>query len=71
MVPPFKEWELPLAIRRVRKKLERLPGGDRQMVDILGVILTDGLEQRRCLTTCIPQVSCSTSSPAIANRRRP
>ena len=41
---PFKEWELPLAIRRVRKKLERLPGGDRQMVDILGAILTDGLE---------------------------
>ena len=41
---PFKEWELPLAIRRVRKKLERLPGADRQMVDILGAILTDGLE---------------------------
>ena len=39
---PFKEWELPLAIRRVRRKLEHLPGGDRQMVDILGAILTDG-----------------------------
>ena len=41
---PFKEWELPTAIRRVQRKLERQPGGDRQMVDILGAILTDGLE---------------------------
>ncbi len=29
---------------RVQRKLERQPGGDRQMVDILGAILTDGLE---------------------------
>ncbi len=41
---PFKDRELPLAIRRVRKKLERLPGGDRQVVDILGAISTDGLD---------------------------
>ena len=41
---PFREWDLPAAIRRVQRKLERQPGGDRQMVDILGVILTDGLE---------------------------
>ncbi len=33
-----------VTIRRVRKKLERLPGGDRQVVDILGAILTDGLD---------------------------
>lgn len=39
---PFKDWGLPIAIQRVRKKLERQPGGDRQMVDILGAILTDG-----------------------------
>jgi hypothetical protein len=41
---PFKDWELPPALRRVQRKLERQPGGDRQMVDILGAILTDGLE---------------------------
>ena len=32
---PFREWDLPAAIRRVQRKLERQPGGDRQMVDIL------------------------------------
>ncbi len=32
---PFKEWDLPTAIRRVQRKLERQPGGDRQIVDIL------------------------------------
>ena len=41
---PFKDWDLPISIRRVRRKLERQPGGDRQMVDILSAILTDGLE---------------------------
>jgi hypothetical protein len=41
---PFKGWELPAAIRRVQRKLERQPGGDRQMVDILTAVLTDGLD---------------------------
>ena len=41
---PFKDWELPVAIRRVRRKLERQPGGDRQMVDILSAVLTDGID---------------------------
>ena len=41
---PFKEWELPPALRRVQRKLERQPNGDRQMVDILTAVLTDGLE---------------------------
>lgn len=39
---PFKEWDLPPALRRVQRKLERQPGGDRQMVDILGAVITDG-----------------------------
>ena len=38
---PFKEWDLPASIRRVQNKLEQLPGGDRQMVDILNAVLTD------------------------------
>ncbi|MEL6792391.1 MAG: IS21 family transposase, partial [Pseudomonadota bacterium] len=41
---PFKEWELPPAIRRVQRKLEKQPRGDRQVVDILGAVLTDGLD---------------------------
>lgn len=31
-------------IRRVRRKLERQPGGDRQMVDILSAVLTGGID---------------------------
>ena len=41
---PFKGWEQPPALRRVRRKLERQPGGDRQVVEILGAVLTDGLD---------------------------
>ena len=41
---PFKEWKLPSSLRRVQHKLERQPGGDRQMVDILTAILTDDLD---------------------------
>ena len=41
---PFKEWERPPALRRVHRKLARGPNGDRQMVDILSAVLTDGLD---------------------------
>jgi hypothetical protein len=41
---PFKDWDLPLSMRRVQRKLGRMPNGDRQMVDILGAVLTDGLD---------------------------
>ena len=41
---PFKEWELPPSMRRVQRRLGRVPNGDRQMVDILGAVLTDGLD---------------------------
>ena len=40
---PFKEWVLPGAMERVRRKLRAAPDGDRQMVDILGAVLSDGL----------------------------
>ena len=40
---PFKNWLLPGAIDRVRRKLAAVDDGDRQMVDILGAVLTDGL----------------------------
>ena len=40
---PFKHWVLPAAIERVRRKLRAVPDGDRQMVEILGAVLSDGL----------------------------
>jgi hypothetical protein len=40
---PFKDWLLPGALERVRRKLAKAPRGDRQMVEILSAVLTDGL----------------------------
>jgi transposase len=40
---PFKDWVLPAAIERVRRKLTSADDGNRQMVDILSAVLTDGL----------------------------
>ena len=40
---PFKDWVLPAALDRVRRKLAGCPDGDRQMVEILTAVLGDGL----------------------------
>ncbi len=40
---PFKDWVLPADLERVRRKLATVNGGDRQMVDILAAVLSDGL----------------------------
>jgi Mu transposase-like protein len=40
---PFKDWVLPAAMERVRRKLASVDDGNRQMVDILAAVLTDGL----------------------------
>jgi transposase len=40
---PFKGWVLPGAIERVRRRLAAVADGDRQMVEILGAVLSDGL----------------------------
>ena len=40
---PFKDWALPGALGRVRSRLAGHNDGDRQMVDILAAVLTDGL----------------------------
>ena len=75
---PFKDWVLPAAIERVRRKLASADDGNRQMVDILNAVLTDGLPAveapapRRSPTAFIPPMSCSTSWPAsVILRRRP
>ena len=41
---PFKNWQLPGALGRVRARLGRHDDGDRQMVKILGAVLQDGVE---------------------------
>src|SRR5919199_6430926 len=40
---PFKDWVLPAGLERVRRKLAGSDDGDRQMVQILSAVLTDGL----------------------------
>ena len=40
---PSKDWVLPGAIDRVRRKLAAVQDGDRQMVEILTAVLSDGL----------------------------
>ena len=40
---PFKDWVLPGGLAQVRRKLARVERGDRQMVDILSAVLTEGL----------------------------
>jgi transposase len=40
---PFKDWLLPGAVERVRRRLAAAGDGDRQMVDILAAVLSDGL----------------------------
>ena len=40
---PFKGWVLPAAIEGVRRRLAGVDDGNRQMVDILAAVLSDGL----------------------------
>jgi transposase len=40
---PFKDWVLPAAMERVRRRLAGVDDGNRQMVDILTAVITDGL----------------------------
>jgi transposase len=40
---PFKDWVLPAAMERIRRKLAGADDGNRQMVNILTAVLTDGL----------------------------
>jgi transposase len=40
---PFKDWVLPAAMEKIRRKLTGSTDGDRQMVKILAAVLEDGL----------------------------
>src|SRR4029453_10435079 len=54
---PFKDWVLPAAMERVRRKLTGVDDGNRQMVDLLNAVLTDGL----------PAVEAAACAEAIAH----
>lgn len=41
---PFNKWDGPVTVRRVQEKLARQSGRDRQKVDTLGAVSTDGLD---------------------------
>lgn len=41
---PFKDWRLPGALGRIQSRLKGHADGDRQMVEILNAVLSDGLE---------------------------
>src|SRR6202035_4633220 len=41
---PFRDWVLPAAMERIRRKLAGADDGNRQMVDILTAVITDGLQ---------------------------
>ena len=60
---PFKEWDLPAAMLRVRRKLEGQPRGDRQMVDILGAVLTDGMDAVEA--ACVEALAEGTYSASV------
>jgi hypothetical protein len=52
---PFKDWVLPTAMERTRRKLAGSSDGDRQMVKILAAVLTDGLSAVE--TACLQALS--------------
>jgi hypothetical protein len=63
---PFKDWVLPAALERVRRKLAGSDDGDRQMVAILAAVLTDGLPAVE--SACAQAMSeCIHSSDVILN----
>jgi hypothetical protein len=42
---PFRDWVLPGALERIRRRLAGSDDGDRQMVKILALVLTDGMSE--------------------------
>lgn len=71
---PFRDWELPPSMQRVRRKLQRAERGDRQMVDILSAVLVDGLDavEAACAEALADNVhSADVILNILARRREP
>ena len=69
---PFKDWVLPAALDRIRRKLSGSNDGDRQMVKILVLVLTDGLSavEAACLQALSEGVHSADVVINILTRRR-
>ena len=69
---PFKDWVLPAALERVRRKLAGSDDGDRQMVAILATVLTDGLPavEAACAQAMLEGVHSSDVVINILTRQR-
>ena len=71
---PFKDWVLPAGLERVRRKLAGAADGDRQMVNILTTVLSDGLPavEAACLEALREGVhSADVIINILARRREP
>ena len=71
---PFKDWVLPAGLERIRRKLAGAADGDRQMVDILTAVLSDGLPavEAACLEALREGVhSADVVINILARRREP
>src|SRR5260221_14216263 len=60
---PFKDWELPSALTRVRAKLKQHADGDRQFVKVLGAVLYHGLAAAE--GTCAEALLSATTRCAV------
>ena len=69
---PFKDWVLPQAIDRIRRKLAGSDDGDRQMAKILAMVLSDGLPavESACAEALIEGVSSADVIINIVSRQR-
>ena len=71
---PFKDWVLPAAFGRVRRKLAGADDGDRQMVGLLTAAMDDGLDavEAACLEAIEAGVhSADVVLDILARRREP
>lgn len=71
---PFKNWALPGALGRVRQRLAGHDDGDRQMVQILSAVLTDGMPavQAACAEALdADAVSADVVLNALARQQQP
>ncbi|MGH6737952.1 MAG: Mu transposase domain-containing protein, partial [Bradyrhizobium sp.] len=71
---PFKDWVLPAGLERIRRKLAGAADSDRQMVNILTAVLSDGLPavEAACLEALRAGVhSADVVINILARRREP
>ena len=66
---PFKGWQLPGALGRMRARLAGHDDGDRQTVKVLAAVLEDGLEAVEA--ACAEALACGACSAIVRPARVP